>query len=207
MKSEDSQAADVVPLPAEDAARANIYALIGRLFYNAPDAVLLAEISRSETEPDAAEGSMGDAWRALREACKSAYPVVVKQEFDNLFAGVGKSEITPYTSHYVKDAAPDRHLVRLRQLLESLNLVRRDAAFETEDHVSGVCDVMRLLVGEGLPLEEQRLFFNEFAFPGVVPFCEAVQCSEHATFYRCVAQFARAFLEIEKVAFGMDDRE
>jgi TorA maturation chaperone TorD len=198
----DAVAGELLP---EDAARARIYALIGRLFYDAPDSILLAEICQLEAAPEGGEGPVAQAWHALREACKSAYPVLLKQEYDTLFVGVGKSEVTPYTSHYLMGNSPDRHLVRLRERLEQLGLARRSAAFEVEDHVSGICDVMRILVVQGRPHDEQRLFFNEFAYPGVIPFCETVVGAASAVFYRPVARFARAFFKVEKTALDMEE--
>lgn len=188
---------------AEDAARADLYAVLGRFFYDAPDESLLAAIAESAGDDAGNEGAMGAAWGALRDACRSASPAELRQEFDTLFQGVGKSEVTPYTSHYVKEAAPSRHLVRLRQLLADWGLARRDAASEAEDHVAGVCDVMRLLVLEDYPLEQQRLFFKDFVYAGMIPICDAIDRSPNAMFFRCVAQFTRAFLSIEKAAFEM----
>ena len=187
--------------PLQDIARANLYAIIGRLFYGAPDDFLLAAITQDQSEDPMEQGALGASWRELREACRTAFPVVLRQEFDNLFIGVGKSEITPYLSHYVKEAASGQHLVRLRERLRGWGLARRDAAGETEDHVSGVCDVMRYLVSEGYPVEDQKLFFNEFVFASMPDFCAAINRSPNASFYRCVAQFTAAFLTLEKAAF------
>jgi TorA maturation chaperone TorD len=195
------------PLSEEDAGRANLYALIGRLFYDAPDSILVAQLCRAEAEPPGNNAPLDRAWRSLRDACGSAYPVVVKQEHDRLFVGVGRSEVTPYTSHYVRVNSPDRHLVRLRERLEQLGLARRSAAFEVEDHVSGICDVMRILVEDGHPVSEQGLYFKEFVDAGVTPFCEAVAIATSAVFYRCVAEFARSFLEVERQAFEMHEAE
>ncbi|HEY7742264.1 MAG TPA: molecular chaperone TorD family protein [Burkholderiales bacterium] len=191
------------PLAEEDAARANLYALIGRLFYDAPDSILLAQLRRGEGEPSGSSQPLDQAWSALRDACGSAYPVVVKQEYDTLFIGVGRSEVTPYTTHYLKGHSPEQHLVRLRERLGSLGLGRRDAAYEMEDHVSGLCDVMRVLIEEGHALSEQMQFFNEFVYPCVKPFCDAVGTATSAVFYRHVAQFLGAFLEVERQAFEM----
>ncbi len=192
-------------VPAQDAGRADIYAVIGRLFYRAPDEAFLAALGGRGAEDVEAQGPLGTAWRALREACRAAEPGALAREFDNLFASVGKSEITPYSSHYVKGAAPDGHLVRLRRLLGSWNLRGSSAAAETEDHVAGICDVMRHLISDNRPLEEQILFFNQFLRPGLAPFCEGVLQSEKASFYRCVAQFTLAFLAVEALAFEMED--
>jgi len=193
------------PLPEEEAARANHYALIGRLFHDAPDSILLARLCRADVESGEQTTPLARAWRALRDACSSAYPAVVKQEHETLFLGVGKSEVTPYTSHYVRGISPERHLVLLRERLEQLGLGRRSAAFEVEDHVSGICDVMRVLIEDDLPLSKQRLFFKDFVYPGVVPFCAAVMAAASASFYRGVAEFARAFIEVEQAAFEMDE--
>jgi len=189
-------------LTAQDAARADLYAIIGRLFFAAPDESFLAAITRGDGEA-AASGPLGAAWDELRDACKTADPVTLRHEFENLFGGVGKSQITPFSSHYMKDASPDRHLVQLRQILKSWSLSQSGAATETEDHVAGICDVMRFLIGESRPLDEQWLFFNEFVYPGLAPFCEAIRRSVNASFYQCVAQFALAFLAVEKAAFDI----
>lgn len=202
--STEARAASANSLEPEDKARANFYALIGRLFYDAPDPVLLAEICR---EPDAAAdegGAIAETWRALRAAARSAYPAVLKQEHDSLFVGVGRAEVTPYTSHYVTGSSPERHLVRLRQQLALWGLARRSAAYEVEDHVSGICDVMRFLILESRDEERQRLFFKEFVHPALVPFLAAVCSSASAAFYLQVAEFARAFIEVEQGAFEIE---
>lgn len=195
------------PLSEEDSGRANLYALIGRLFYDAPDSILLTHLCRAQAESVENNAPLDRAWQRLRDACGSAYPEMVEREHDSLFVGVGKSEVTPYTCHYVMGNSPDRHLVRLREQLEQLGLARRSAAFEVEDHVSGICDVMRILIEDGHSLSEQRLFFKEFVYPGVSPFCEAVAVATSAAFYRCVAEFAQVFLEVERQAFEMHETE
>jgi TorA maturation chaperone TorD len=52
------------PLAEEDAARANLYALIGRLFYDAPDSILLAQLRRGEGEPSGSSQPLDQAWSA-----------------------------------------------------------------------------------------------------------------------------------------------
>jgi len=180
--------------------------LIGRLFYDAPDSTLLAQIcSESEAGDGAGDASaLEDAWRALREACKSAYPVAVKEEYETLFVGVGKAQVTPYTSRYVKHSAPDQHVVKLREQLDAWGLARSAGAFEVEDHISGVCDIMRFLIEEGVSLADQRVFFESFVYPGTLPFCEAVMTAPTGGFYKQIALFAMAFFELEKIALDMD---
>ena len=189
----------------QDKARADVYAVIGRLFYDAPDQQLLATLTEGLGEHARPQGKLGVAWNDLCVACKTAFPGVLKQEFDNLFVGVGKSEITPYTSHYVKYGVSGTHLVRLRELMTEWKLQRRVAANETEDHAAGVIDVMRHLISDGYGYDQQRMFFKEFIYSGLLPMCDAIDRSPNANFYRRVAQFVRAFLAVEADAFELLD--
>lgn len=193
---------------AEDVGRANLYALIGRLFYDPPDATLCAEICRGgQEEADQDAGRLAAGWRALQKACGSVSAAPVRQEYDDLFVGVGRAPVTPYLSGYVEPTSPDRHLVRLRDQLSEWGFLRRSNVFEVEDHVSAVCDVMRLLVEEGRPLAEQQRFFASFVYPGVTAFLAALQQAASADFYKTVATFALAFFEVEKAGLEMIDSD
>jgi TorA maturation chaperone TorD len=203
----DTASERTAALEAEDIARAGWYGLIGRLFYAPPDPNLLAEISRSGPGGEAAEGGGGlvAAWRALQEACRSAYPAVVRQEYDTLFVGTGKSEVTPYLASYAEGTAPDRYLVRLREQLGAWGLARREGIGEMEDHISGISDIMRWLIESQRSLAEQQRFFEDFAYRGAIAFCAAVQKSTSGSFYKSVAALASSFFEIEKAAFEMGE--
>jgi TorA maturation chaperone TorD len=193
-------------LDGEDIARANLYGLISRLFYAPPDPNLLAEISRSRGGEAAGDsGGLVAAWRGLQEACRTAYPAVVRQEYDTLFVGVGKSEVSPYLSGYAEATAPDRFLVALRERLDAWGLARREGIGEYEDHLSGISDIMRWLIENQRPLTEQQQFFQDFAYRGAIAFCAAVQKSASANFYKPVAALASSFFDIEKAAFEMGE--
>lgn len=194
-------------LDPEELARANLYGLISRLFYGPADPNLLAEISRSGQAGEGREsdGGLAVAWRGLQEACRTAYPAIVRQEHDSLFVGVGKAAVTPYLSGYAEPSGPDHYLVRLREQLAAWRLARRESVFELEDHISGVSDVMRCLIEGQHSLAEQRQFFETFVLPGAIPFCAAVQNAPSAHFYQPVAQLARSFFEVERAAFDMTD--
>lgn len=206
MSEADDAKGGAAPIEPEDRARANLYGLIGRFYYAAPDPNLLAELARSEEGAQAEEESgsgLLPAWRSLREASRGAFPPVLRQEYDMLFVGVGRSEVTPYLSGYAEPASPDRYLVRLREQLGRWGLGRRENVFEVEDHVAGICDVMRWLVEGGHSLDRQRYFFDEFAYPGVLPFCVALQNAPSASFYKQVAALTWAYFEVERTAFQM----
>ena len=190
-------------LAAEDAARAAIYGLIARLFYAPPDKDLLGQILHTNLF-ETGESAPSRAWSELVAACGGAFPVVLENEHTELFVGTGKSEITPYLSHYVLKHANDNPLVELRQQLAAWGIGRRETAFETEDHIAGVCETMRFAIAvQHRSEEEQKAFFDYFVYPGAIAFCDAVNASPKASFYARVARFARAFFEIEREAFAM----
>jgi TorA maturation chaperone TorD len=205
------------PLSEEDKARADCYALVSRLFYAPVDAELLSvlggkpklELSSGEElelvgwEIETDETPYTRAMKVLKEACAEADASELRQEYDDLFTGAGKALVTPYTSGYAVPHAPDRYLVALREHLIAWGLVRHDAVFEIEDHVSAVCDVMRWLIERERPIDEQHAFFEDFVYMGVGTFCDAIEARARTPFYKAVAGVARTFLTIEKEAFDM----
>jgi len=190
-------------LAPEDAARAAIYGLIARLFYSAPDKDLLGQIVRADLF-DAGESAPSRAWRELVSACRDALPAALESEHTELFVGTGKSDVTPYLSHYVLKHANDNPLVALRQQLAAWRIGRRESAFENEDHIAGVCETMRFAIAvQHRSEEDQKAFFERFVYPGATAFCNAVNASPKASFYGVAARFTRAFLEVEREAFSM----
>ena len=190
-------------LQPEDAARAGIYGLIARLFYAAPDAGVLAQLLHAKAF-EGGNDSIAVAWRELVEAGRNVYPVVLENEHTELFVGTGKAEITPYLTHYTIKYATDNPLVELRQQLDRWGMARRENASEPEDHIAGVCEIMRFAIAvQHRSEEEQKNFFERFVHRGGIAFCDAVSASPKAVFYLRVATFARAFFDVEHDAFGM----
>jgi TorA maturation chaperone TorD len=186
----------------EETARANFYGLIARLFYAPPDEQLISELLRAQ--PIEGEAPIAAAWRDMVEACRNVFPVTLEHEHTTLFVGTGKAEVTPYLSHYVIQHATDNPLVELRQQLADWGIGRRQEVPEYEDHVSGVCEVMRFAIAvQHRSAEEQREFFERFVHRGAIAFCDAITASKNARFYLQVARFSRAFFDIEKFAFEM----
>jgi len=191
-------------LEAEEQARAFWYALLSRLFYAAPDRALLDGLAGdARPDPEAEPSPFLESWAALQAACRVADPEALREEFESLFVGVGKAPVTPYTSAYSASHAPDRNLLALRNTLNQWGLARRERVFEVEDHVSALFDSMRWLIEQRRPLEDQRTFFDIFVAAAVPLFCDAIDSSPAADFYRRAAQFARAFVAVEKNAFDM----
>jgi TorA maturation chaperone TorD len=183
-----------------DRARADLYALLARLYYGAPDPMMLELIGQERQ----AEGAvLAAAWNALAAAAATADAAAVRQEYDDVFIGTGKAEVTPYATYYLAQSGREKILVQLRQELAAMGLARNEAAREPEDHIAGLFDVMRHLVLAGSTddaMQHQRQFFDRFIGPFYSRFCEAVVKSGRAEFYKPVAGLTQVFLDIESEA-------
>jgi TorA maturation chaperone TorD len=193
----------VPTLAPEEAARANFYGLIARLFQAPPDAALLQAIAAAG-ELEAEEGGVAVAWRDLAQAAASADLTAVAEEYDAAFIGVGKAPVTLYTSAYSVRFTNEMPLVELRRDLAELQLGRRGEATDPEDHIAALCEVMRHLVAvQKSSLEDQKRFFERWIWPGAQLLCGAIEKADQLRFYRPVARFAFAFFDIEHSAFEM----
>jgi TorA maturation chaperone TorD len=203
------------PSPAidtEEQARANFYALLARLFYAPPEEAFLHRIASSDDDAQAndgsdeslAAGSLDSAWFDLVSAAASADQVKVADEYNGLFVGSGRAEISLYVGAYTARSSVDSNLVALREFLGSYGLARQSSVNEPEDHVAMLFEVMRHLISEEqAPIDEQRLFFDRFVRQGAVSLCDAISNHDRADFFRNVAVFAKRFLLVEHDAFEM----
>ena len=196
----------------EDQARADFYALLARLFGAAPDAPLLAAVAAArplEPPPDAGDAlAVATAWDALCAASALADAGVVGEEFQALFVGVGRSEVSPYASHYLGPQS-GRPLAEIRSTLDGLGLARKAESSEFEDHLSVMLETMRLLVSgdaERPPADiaVQRDFCERHLLSWVFACCTAIMDCPIANYYRHVASFASCFLALERDSFAME---
>lgn len=194
------------PLLPEDSARADVYALLARLYADAPDAMLLETIGRSERIPG--DSLFAAAWNRLAEASVAMDAEAAVQEYTDLFIGVGKSEVNLHGSHWRAPGMGDRSLVELRSELAALGLARRAEVTMIEDHLSALCETMRLLIA-GAPgiaprdIATQRAFFERHVAPWVFDCCSAIRESTIANYYRHVAEFADNYMALDRDALAM----
>jgi len=148
----------------------------------------------------AAGGPLAGPWSALAAAGRAMDAEAARLEYDEVFVGTGKAEVTPYASFYLAETGREKILVRLRQDLASLGLGRTGAALEPEDHFAGLFEVMRHLISDGsgdAALQKQQQFFSRYIERSFGGFCGAISASAKADFYKPVGVFAQAFLVVE----------
>ena len=197
------------PDDGDELARAEVYGVLAHLFVGAPGAELYEQLRVAPTEAPAAGGFLEEPWRELVAASRRLTREQVADEYDALFQGIGKPEIFLYGSYHLAGAVNDKPLVELRRDLQALGLERAEGILETEDHLASLCEVMRFLIaGDDVAicnLEQQRRFFRIHLQTWAEALCAAIEAHPRADFYRAVAGFLRAFVEVETQGFDLID--
>jgi TorA maturation chaperone TorD len=197
------------PLAAEEAARADFYALLGRLLQSAPDEALLVALGGAQPLPAEGDPALARAWQELVDASSAMDADAALDEYDALFGGVGKAAISLYAGFYTGAAAVDHPRVRIRADLAGLGLEPAAGSNEPEDHLAAIFDVMRVLIAGGAgrgpaTIEEQKRFFEAHVQPAVGKFLAAVTRNAKSDYYRKVAALGAAFFSIESQSFQLD---
>lgn len=196
-------------LPPEEAARGDFHALLARLLLGAPDMALLANLAAAPRLPADGDAALARAWDDLVDASSVMDADAAAEEYEALFAGVGKAAVSIFAGYYSGAPAADHPRVRIVRDLAALGLAKRDSVTEPDDHFAGLFDVMRVLIAGGAgrapaSVAEQRTFFTAHLRPGAAKFFEALQRAPQANYYRKVAAFGAAFTALETDSFDLD---
>lgn len=196
----------VEALPPEEAARAELYALLARLFAAGPNAGLLTMIAGS-ANPFGDGGALGQAWAGLQGSAGKVDADTVMLEHAETFVGTGRAPISIYASHYLSEQWKEMTVVELRDRLPMLGLARQPGVSQPEDHLAALLEVMSHLVRRGndadaMPI--QREFFERYLGPWYRRFCAEVQGRPQLQFYCAAASMLEAFLMIESEAFSLE---
>jgi TorA maturation chaperone TorD len=197
----------------EDQARADFYALLARLYRQAPDAALLASIAAAEelhVTPGAEHGeALAKSWRELIAASSVLDPDAATAEYQALFMGVGQSDVSLHGSAYAKAKGGGPLLVQVREALGTLELARQPGSTVYEDHLAVLFETMRvLIVGTGREqprsIDAQRDFYSANIAPWATKCCNAICAKGVANYYKRVAQFTTFFMAVERDSFAIE---
>lgn len=183
--------------------RAQIYALLAILLSKPADTDLLSNIAALQV--DDANSPLGEAWRQLIGAATQTTADEQSREYHQLFIGLTQGEVIPYASYYLTGFLNEKPLADLRADLSRLGLARQADKKEPEDHVAGLCDVMRLiLTAKGTPVVTAEQFFNQHMGQWLLKFFADLQKAPSAEFYAAVAVFGQQFFTDESQRFLAD---
>jgi TorA maturation chaperone TorD len=184
-----------------DAARAREYALLATLLSRGPDSQLISRLAllNGDASP------IGIAHAALGEAAKRANEDEVAREYFDLFVGLGRGLLLPYSSHYLTGALYGRPLVRVRETLQLLGIEKTAERSEPEDHAAILCEIMAGLVGGGIAAAAgaDRDFFEEHLLPWIGRFFVDLEHAQSADFYASVGLLGRTFVDVEAEGFAL----
>jgi len=195
----------------EDLARADLYGLIARFFYQPPDQELLDQIAASATD-ETSRSSEGNAplaqvWLSVVEVAKNNSAKAWHDEFDLNFISVGRPNVILNGSFYMAGHLNEKPLIEIRRALDAFGLESAQEITETEDHISSLCEVMRYLIAgddvEVSNLTNQQIFFNAHIRPWYEQLCDAIEEIPEMHLYHPVAALTREFLDIEGHSFDM----
>ena len=192
---------------SEELARAELYGLLARLWHAPPDADLLQQFAQAVTQAPQPGGFLQAPWETLVGAVRATSPQGAAEAFDALFGGVGKPEVFAFGSYHLAGFLNEQPLARLRQDLAVLGLERDPQDAFTEDHIAFEFEVMRwLIAGDDVALcnlERQRSFFRNHLQPWVETLCDQVAVHPRAQWLSALADFTRAFMQVETQAFDL----
>lgn len=188
---------------AGDAARAEIYLLLGTLLAGPPDEGVL-ELLRQTDAGDPNANPMAAAWQTVRAAAKDTDVSRLGDEYFSLFIGLGRGELLPYASFYIHGFLMEKVLASLRSELQRFGFVLQDGISEPEDHVAALCETMGMIISEsGLSFEQQAAFYEAYIANWMPDFFADLGEAGSAQFYRSVALLGQQFMEIEAQYLAM----
>ena len=197
------------PLDPEDRTRADLYAVLARLYADPPEPGFLRALAAAQRMDVGGANPLPGAWNRLLDATAAVDADAAAQEYTDLFVGVGKCEVNLHASHWQSGYMMEKPLAELRGELAGLQIARKDAAVLTEDHLSALCETMRLLVagdGDRAPagVAEQRNFLRRWLLSWAPDCCAAIAKSPLANYYQRVAELTAQFLALEGDSLAID---
>jgi TorA maturation chaperone TorD len=149
-------------------------------------------------ESDAESDELSESMAALAAAAQQQNPADLEDEYNNLFIGIGKGEVVPYGSWYLTGFLMEQPLSDLRDDLRALGFERNPETHEPEDHIGAIFEVFSVMISDAASLAEQQRFSEKHMKPWLTRFFADLGAARSADFYRTVAQFGTAFLELEQ---------
>ena len=189
---------DEETIEQEQRYRASAYALLAALLRATPDQALLDHVATLSPESDAESDDLADAMTALAAAAGQQRPQDLEDEYNALFIGIGQGEVVPYGSWYLTGFLMEQPLSDLRDDLRTLGFERNPEIHEPEDHIGALFEVFSVMISDAASPAEQQRFFDKHMKPWLTRFFADLGHARSADFYRTVAQFGAAFLELEQ---------
>lgn len=198
-------AATLSAVSEEDALRARLYDLLAVLLRKPPSQSFLRDLAQLKGD----DTDMGKSINALSRTAAQTTPEQADSEHHALFIGMVRGELLPYASYYLTGFLNEKPLAKLRNDMASIGIVRDAAAYEPEDNIGSLCEMMAGLIdnrfGSSVTLARQKTFFQTHLAPWAGHFFTDLEGAKNSVFYAPVGAVGARFMEIEAHAFRMAD--
>ena len=190
-------------LEDEQRYRAGAYSLLAALLRAVPEQSLLDHLIALSPQGDAEPDALSEAMSELADTAIRHSVAQIEEEYHSLFIGIGKGEVVPYGSWYLTGFLMEQPLSDLRDDLRALGFERSTDTHEPEDHVAAIFEVYSVMISDASGLSEQQRFFATHMKPWLEQFFTDLGNAGSAKFYKSVAQFGAAFIELESAYLSM----
>ena len=188
----------------EDVLRADMYDFLASLLRKEPSDELIEKVCQLEGD----ETPIGSACLTLAHLAKTIDNGLIRNEYVEMFIGVGRGEILPFASYYLTGFLNDKPLANLRAEMSEIGIERAQDVKEPEDHIASLFDIMSGLIrgqfGRTFSIDEQAKFFKKHIEPWAGLLMQDIEAAKTVVFFAPVGTIGKAFLEIESTAFSMD---
>ncbi len=203
MKRDDSATDAAVGTEPEELARAKCYLLFANLLHRPPNADALASIGTLEGGSETPLlTALGDLGRCARTTSAEA----ARQEYGDLFHGLGGTTINPYESYYRTGFMYEKPLAELRRTFGRLGIQGTRSTGDPEDHAAAILEAMAGLItgAYGPPADPalQKEFFAKHIQPWMPGLFRDLAARADAQLYRAIGGAGQAFLQTEVRAFA-----
>jgi len=198
--------ATLVPaVTEEDALRAQLYDLLSVLLRKPPSGDFLRKVAGLTGD----DSGLGKGIDALARLAQVSSPEKIDSEFHRLFIGLGRGELLPFASYYITGFLNEKPLAKLRTDMADLGMVRDAAAYEPEDNIGSLCEMMAGMIlgrfGEPVSVARQKDFYFTHLAPWAEHFFSDLEGAQASVFYAPVGTIGGEFMQIEKQSFRMAD--
>jgi len=183
--------------------RAAAYSLLAALLRAAPEQPLLDHLGQLSPDSDADPDELSQAMSALAAAAGKFDLNQLEEEYNALFIGIGKGEVVPYGSWYMTGFLMEQPLSDLRDDLQALGFERGEDTHEPEDHAAAIFEVFSVMITDASSLDQQQGFFEKHMQPWLKLFFADLGKARSAEFYKPVARFGAAFIDLEQAYLSM----
>lgn len=190
-----------VRISDEELQRAQFYRLMSRLLGAPADEDLINLLKNLDGD----DSRMGVALDGLKDLAHRITLDEAVDEYNELFIGVTKGELTPYKSFYLTGFLNEKPLGEVRADMDKIGIARSEDSVDPEDHIASLCEMMHGLItgafGEPLSLSDQYLFFDNHIGNWAPKFFEDLEAAAAARLYMPVGLIGKIFIEVESEAF------